>query len=125
MYQFHSHVKLLILLVRAHVTLLHTSLSYGCCVQIANSNPLLFPCFSRVYVRAGNLVDQSMTADLTGEVTSAAGPVRLSDLQRILSAIQPSGMSKKITSFWVCSLVRPASETYLHSPGNSRCYGRS
>jgi hypothetical protein len=40
--------------------------------------------------RAGNLVDQSMTSDLAGEVTSAAGPVRLSDLQRILSAIQPS-----------------------------------
>jgi 26S proteasome regulatory subunit N13 len=41
--------------------------------------------------RAGNLVDQSMTSDLAGEVTSAAGPVRLEDLQRILSAIQPSG----------------------------------
>ncbi|WVZ99826.1 hypothetical protein U9M48_045068 [Paspalum notatum var. saurae] len=40
--------------------------------------------------RAGNLVDQSMTADLACEVTSAAGPVRLEDLQRILSAIQPS-----------------------------------
>lgn len=40
--------------------------------------------------RAGILVDQSMTADLAGEVTSAAGPVRLEDLQRILSAIQPS-----------------------------------
>jgi len=46
--------------------------------------------FIYVFVRAGNLVDQSMTADLTGEVTSAAGPVRLEDLQRILSAIQPS-----------------------------------
>ncbi|PAN17731.1 hypothetical protein PAHAL_3G152400 [Panicum hallii] len=43
--------------------------------------------------RAGNLVDQSMTSDLAGEVTSAAGPVRLEDLQRILSAIQPSGIS--------------------------------
>ncbi|XBJ10504.1 hypothetical protein VPH35_015359 [Triticum aestivum] len=40
--------------------------------------------------RAGNLVDQSMTADMAGEVTSAAGPVRLADLQRILSSIQPS-----------------------------------
>jgi len=40
--------------------------------------------------RAGNLVE-SMTADLDGEVTSAAGPVLLEDLQRILSAIQPSG----------------------------------
>ena len=46
--------------------------------------------FIYVFVRAGNLVDQSMTADLAGEVTSAAGPVRLEDLQRILSAIQPS-----------------------------------
>lgn len=43
--------------------------------------------------RAGNLVDQSMTADLAGEVTSAAGPVRLADLQRILSAIQPSDVT--------------------------------
>ncbi|XP_039840580.1 26S proteasome regulatory subunit RPN13-like isoform X2 [Panicum virgatum] len=43
--------------------------------------------------RAGNLVDQSMTSDLAGEVTSAAGPVRMEDLQRILSAIQPSGIS--------------------------------
>ncbi|KAF8724813.1 hypothetical protein HU200_020751 [Digitaria exilis] len=43
--------------------------------------------------RAGNLVDQSMTADLAGEVTSAAGPVRMEDLQRILSAIQPSGVA--------------------------------
>jgi hypothetical protein len=49
--------------------------------------------FVRMYGRAGNLVDQSMTADLAGEVTSAAGPVRLEDLQRILSAIQPSGIS--------------------------------
>lgn len=40
--------------------------------------------------RAGNLVE-SMTADLAGEVTSAAGPVRLEGLQRILSAIQSSG----------------------------------
>ncbi|KAM0864821.1 hypothetical protein ACQ4PT_043676 [Festuca glaucescens] len=43
--------------------------------------------------RAGNLVDQSMTSDLAGEVTSAAGPVRLADLQRILSAIQPSDVT--------------------------------
>lgn len=49
--------------------------------------------FLHLFVRAGNLVDQSMTADLAGEVTSAAGPVRLEDLQRILSAMQPSGTS--------------------------------
>jgi hypothetical protein len=48
--------------------------------------------FVSMHGRAGNLVDQSMTADLAGEVTSAAGPVRLEDLQRILSAIQPSGI---------------------------------
>ena len=40
-----------------------------------------------------------MTADLAGEVTSAAGPVQLSDLQRILSAIQPSGISEKSCPF--------------------------
>jgi hypothetical protein len=49
--------------------------------------------FLHLFVRAGNLVDQSMAADLAGEVTSAAGPVRMEDLQRILSAIQPSGTS--------------------------------
>ncbi|XP_078154438.1 regulatory particle non-ATPase 13 isoform X4 [Carex rostrata] len=38
--------------------------------------------------RAGNLVDQSMATDLTGEVTSSAGPVQLEDLQRILRSIQ-------------------------------------
>ncbi|KAJ1694232.1 hypothetical protein LUZ63_010930 [Rhynchospora breviuscula] len=38
--------------------------------------------------RAGNLVDQSMATDLTGEVTSSAGPVQLEDLQRILRNIQ-------------------------------------
>ena len=57
------------------------------------------------YVRAGNLVDQSMTADLAGEVTSAAGPVRLSDLQRILSAIQPSGISEKSCPFGYVRLL--------------------
>ncbi|XP_072961097.1 26S proteasome regulatory subunit RPN13 isoform X1 [Typha angustifolia] len=40
--------------------------------------------------RAGNLVDQSMAAELTGEVTSSAGPVQLADLQRILRSIQPA-----------------------------------
>lgn len=43
-------------------------------------------------LRAGNLVDQSMSAELAGEVTSSAGPVRLADLQRILRSIQPSGI---------------------------------
>jgi len=56
-----------------------------------------------------------MTADLAGEVTSAAGPVRLEDLQRILSAIQPSGTSLKILSIvrvllsymllWTCTYI--------------------
>ncbi|XP_008790548.2 26S proteasome regulatory subunit RPN13-like isoform X2 [Phoenix dactylifera] len=40
--------------------------------------------------RAGNLVDQNMAAELSGEVTSSAGPVQLADLQRILRSIQPS-----------------------------------
>lgn len=38
--------------------------------------------------RAGNLVDHNMASELTGEVTSSAGPVKLSDLQRILRSIQ-------------------------------------
>ncbi|XP_073111911.1 26S proteasome regulatory subunit RPN13 isoform X2 [Elaeis guineensis] len=40
--------------------------------------------------RAGNLVGQSMSVELAGEVTSSAGPVQLADLQRILRSIQPS-----------------------------------
>ncbi|XP_020093926.1 26S proteasome regulatory subunit RPN13 isoform X3 [Ananas comosus] len=40
--------------------------------------------------RAGNLVDQSMAAELAGEVTSSAGPVQMEDLQRILRSIQPA-----------------------------------
>lgn len=42
--------------------------------------------------RAGNLVDQSMAAELAGEVTSSAGPVQMEDLQRILRSIQPAGI---------------------------------
>ncbi|KAH0461305.1 hypothetical protein IEQ34_008880 [Dendrobium chrysotoxum] len=38
--------------------------------------------------RAGNLVDHNMAGELTGEVTSSAGPVKLADLQRILRNIQ-------------------------------------
>jgi hypothetical protein len=95
---FHFHVKLLILLVCIPVCFtVACSITHEYCVldamaKLLNLSPSV-PSFFHVYVRAGNLVDQSMTADLAGEVTSAAGPVRLLDLQRILSAIQPSGMS--------------------------------
>jgi hypothetical protein len=75
-----------------------------------------------------------MTADLAGEVTSAAGPVRLEDLQRILSAIQPSGTSLKILSIVSSSVLYASLNLYLHSPGISgaassdpdagKCYGK-
>lgn len=42
--------------------------------------------------RAGNLVDHNMASELGGEVTSSGGPVRLEDLQRILSSIQTLGI---------------------------------
>ncbi|XP_074286796.1 26S proteasome regulatory subunit RPN13 [Silene latifolia] len=41
--------------------------------------------------RAGNLIGPSMGADMVSDVTSAPGPVKLSDLQRILSNIQSAG----------------------------------
>ncbi|XP_024959903.1 26S proteasome regulatory subunit RPN13 [Cynara cardunculus var. scolymus] len=40
--------------------------------------------------RAGNLVGQSMGTEVTSDVSSS-GPVKLADLQRILSNIEPSG----------------------------------
>lgn len=43
--------------------------------------------------RAGNLVGPSMGAEATSDVTSA-GPVKLFDLQRILSNIGSSGTYK-------------------------------
>lgn len=42
--------------------------------------------------RAGNLVGPNLGADVTSEVTSSSGPVKLEDLQRILSNIGPAGM---------------------------------
>ncbi|KNA11319.1 hypothetical protein SOVF_136340 [Spinacia oleracea] len=41
--------------------------------------------------RAGNLIGPSMGAEGVSDVTSAPGPVKLSDLQRILSNIQSEG----------------------------------
>ncbi|GJV26413.1 hypothetical protein Tco_1379108 [Tanacetum coccineum] len=41
---------------------------------------------------ARNLVGSCMDADVTSDVSSS-GPVKLADLQRILSDIRPSGMS--------------------------------
>lgn len=42
--------------------------------------------------RAGNLVVPNLGADVTSDVTSSAGPVRMADLQRILSSIGPQGI---------------------------------
>lgn len=41
--------------------------------------------------RAGNLIGSSMGAEVVSDVTSAPGPVKLADLQRILSNIGSSG----------------------------------
>ncbi|XP_078154439.1 regulatory particle non-ATPase 13 isoform X3 [Carex rostrata] len=59
--------------------------------------------------RAGNLVDQSMATDLTGEVTSSAGPVQLEDLQRILRSIQTPGIG--LSDILKPDLVFPLIET--------------
>ncbi|KAF5469374.1 hypothetical protein F2P56_013454 [Juglans regia] len=40
--------------------------------------------------RAGNLVGPNLGVDVTSEVTSSSGPVKLEDLQRILSNIGPA-----------------------------------
>lgn len=40
--------------------------------------------------RAGNLVGPNLGVDVTSEVTSSSGPVKLEDLQRILSDIGPA-----------------------------------
>jgi|UniRef100_A0A2N9G0T8 26S proteasome regulatory subunit N13 len=40
--------------------------------------------------RAGNLIGPNLGADVTSEVTSSSGPVKLEDLQRILSNIGPA-----------------------------------
>ncbi|KAJ4839944.1 regulatory particle non-ATPase [Turnera subulata] len=41
--------------------------------------------------RAGNLVGPNLGAEVISEVSSSAGPVKLEDLQRILSNIEPAG----------------------------------
>uniref|UniRef100_A0A803LZ28 Regulatory particle non-ATPase 13 n=1 Tax=Chenopodium quinoa TaxID=63459 RepID=A0A803LZ28_CHEQI len=41
--------------------------------------------------RAGNLIGSSMGGEVVSDVTSAPGPVKMSDLQRILSNLQPAG----------------------------------
>lgn len=41
--------------------------------------------------RAGNLIGPSMGAEVVSDVTSAPGPVKLADLQRILSNLQSAG----------------------------------
>ncbi|KAL9227143.1 hypothetical protein vseg_002874 [Gypsophila vaccaria] len=46
--------------------------------------------------RAGNLIGPSMGAEVVSDVTSAPGPVKLADLQRILSNIQSAGPSVDI-----------------------------
>ena len=41
--------------------------------------------------RAGNLIIPNLGAEVTSDVTSSSGPVKLEDLQRILSNIGPAG----------------------------------
>lgn len=49
--------------------------------------------FSIITFRAGNLVVPNLGAEVSSDVTSSSGPVKLEDLQRILSNIGPAGMS--------------------------------
>lgn len=41
--------------------------------------------------RAGNIVGSTIGAEVTSDSTSSSGPVKLEDLQRILSNIGPAG----------------------------------
>lgn len=42
--------------------------------------------------RAGNLVVPNLGAEVISDVSSSSGPVKLEDLQRILSNIEPAGI---------------------------------
>lgn len=42
--------------------------------------------------RAGNLTVTNLGAEAISDVTSSSGPVKLEDLQRILSSIGPAGI---------------------------------
>ncbi|KAG0447345.1 hypothetical protein HPP92_028379 [Vanilla planifolia] len=58
--------------------------------------------------RAGNLVDQNMPGELTGEVTSSAGPVKLADLQRILRSIQtPDAIADPDAGIGLGDILKP------------------
>lgn len=58
-----------------------------------NLNILLLP-------RAGNLIGSNLGAEVTSDVTSSSGPVKLEDLQRILSNIEPAGTSYLLKNFY-------------------------
>ncbi|TXG61161.1 hypothetical protein EZV62_012524 [Acer yangbiense] len=49
--------------------------------------------FLFVFFRAGNLVLPNIGAEVISDVTSSSGPVRLEDLQRILSNIEPADIA--------------------------------
>lgn len=64
------------------------------CLDCLDVNYLIpfFLFLSDIY-RAGNLVGSSMGTEVTSDVTSS-GPVKLADLQRILSNIGPAGATQ-------------------------------
>lgn len=49
--------------------------------------------------RAGNLVVPNLGAEVISDVSSSSGPVKMEDLQRILSNIEPAGIVSCINSF--------------------------
>jgi len=55
-----------------------------------NDVEILFFLFQNL--RAGNLIGPSMGGEVVSDVTSAPGPVKLVDLQRILSNIGSAGI---------------------------------
>ncbi|XP_048329607.1 26S proteasome regulatory subunit RPN13 isoform X3 [Ziziphus jujuba] len=59
--------------------------------------------------RAGNLIGSNLGAEVTSEATSSSGPVKLEDLQRILSNIGPTGLS--LGDILKPDLVMPLIET--------------
>ncbi|XP_057521212.1 26S proteasome regulatory subunit RPN13 [Amaranthus tricolor] len=61
--------------------------------------------------RAGNLIGSSMGAEVASDVTSAPGPVKLADLQRILSNLHSAGPASNLEDpdggFGLGDLLKP------------------
>ncbi|KAH7527812.1 hypothetical protein FEM48_Zijuj05G0006200 [Ziziphus jujuba var. spinosa] len=64
-----------------------------CCISNFISFMVVLPLITSLNIlppRAGNLIGSNLGAEVTSEATSSSGPVKLEDLQRILSNIGPT-----------------------------------